>query len=326
MAPPESDLADSVHSALPASAVRSPAHDPAARLSRSRHLNHHLRTQLEQAKIALAARRSAHAAVQPSQSPEQKRVHRREQALSTRLDQRAVQVEHARHRRALSHAVVRALDHSLLVSAHLLEQPSSLRALLAERDTLALALLSLRKEVGSLSSERLKLRKRLLALNRDNAALASSLRALDRPASDLIKQLPAPVQAHYSRLQDDLVTTASRLAIIANVFQLLVTESGVPFFDPASFPAFASSSSSSLAELLRSEEDGHEEEALGRMGRKRLLGLLLEAGDSTAGGGGGRRWEDGQELPRNLRGVMEAWRAERRRGIEGEGQGGEAGE
>ncbi|GAA5975530.1 hypothetical protein JCM21900_006897 [Sporobolomyces salmonicolor] len=309
MAPPESDLADSVQSALPASAVLSPAHGPAARLSRARHLHHHLRTQLEHANIVLAARRSAHAAVQPSPSPEH-RVHRRDQARSSTTPSSSRRTCSSSPRLPRCRTAMR----------------DSLQALLAERDTLALALLSLRKEVGSLSSERLKLRKRLLALNHDNAALASSLRALDRPASDLIEQLPSPVQAHYSRLQDDLVTTASRLAIIANVFQLLVAESGVPFSDPASFPAFASSSSSSLAELLQYEEDEQEEEALGRMGRKRLLGLLLEAGDSTAGGGGGRRWEDGQDLPRNLRGIMEAWRVKRRRGIEGEGQGGEAGE
>ncbi|GAA5890031.1 hypothetical protein JCM5296_004749 [Sporobolomyces johnsonii] len=312
-----------------------PAHHPAARLSRSRHLNHLLHSQLQHANIALTARRNLNNARQQSHSPEGS------DPRQLSLDHLEVQLEQARGRTEISHAAVRALDHSLLVSSHLLEPSPSLRdrhaslqALLTERDTLALALLSLRNDVASLSSERLKLRKRLLALNRHNAALTSSLGALNRPASDLIEQLPAPVQAHYSRLQDDLLTTSTRVSIVSNVLQRLVAESGVPFFDPASLPASAAAASSSaLAELLWVDEEAHEEDEeeegeRGRMGSRRLLGLMLEAGDEAAalrgdGERGGRRWEDGQELPRNLREAMEAWRAERRRGREGEEGGGE---
>ncbi|GAA5877095.1 hypothetical protein JCM1840_005309 [Sporobolomyces johnsonii] len=338
----------SEQSAHPDSPLLSPAHDPAARLSRSRHLNLLLHSQLKQANIALTARRNLNNAHQPSHSPEGS------DPRQLSLDQLELQLEHARGRTEISHAAVKALDHSLLVSSHLLEPSPSLRdrhaslqALLTERDSLSLALLSLRNEVASLSSERLKLRKRLLALNRHNAALTSSLGALNRPASDLIEQLPAPVQAHYSRLQDDLLTTSTLVSIVSNVLQRLVAESGVRFFDPvSSLPlpasaaaAFSASDSDARDELLRSdeEEEAHGEEEKeedegrgGRRGWRRLLGLMLEAGEEAAALGGdgdgergGRRWEDGQELPRNLREVMEAWRSERRCRIEGEEEGGE---
>ncbi|GAA6043013.1 hypothetical protein JCM8097_003888 [Rhodosporidiobolus ruineniae] len=317
----------SLAATAPAASPNSPS---SARLHTALDLHAQLHARLEHSSIALFTRQRAGQLArdkegerelreQETSDQRRKRDHNRAQ----RIQQLRIQVDELRARKAVRDRAVEALDRSHLVTEHMVaysttDEPTKAeaetQALLTRRDSLAVQLLRLQNANAATASERSKLRKALMVRNRENAGLTQELRAIREPAEELVARLPKEVQEHYAGLQDSLLTTLSRLSVIRNVFQRLVAESGVAFFSPSALPS--SSSSTAVEELLNEEEA---EDA--PLDAHRLLRLMLEAADSPLydslssggggrGGGGAEGLEEGQELPEELRGVMERWRME----------------
>ncbi|GAA6019714.1 hypothetical protein JCM10207_009239 [Rhodosporidiobolus poonsookiae] len=307
------------------------------RLSAALTLQRQLLERLEQAQVDLKARRRVRAL--RAERKEGKRPtssERREK--QDRVDELNELVERQRNRKVLRTRAVEALDSSRLVTAHLHAQSSSaaptqrqaaLQAVLAERDTLTLRLLRLQTANYDAHVARLEKRKRRLALHRQNCAMTAELTAIRQPPEELVKTLPQEVQDHYEEVRHDLQVSLSRVAVISQVFQLLVVESGVQWFDPASFPRPASNDEEDpLVALLRSvtllgasasvtagaeesAEDANADPEDGEsMSPARLLRLLLLAGEPTAlaAPGDDAGLEKGQAMPPAAEGVMRAWR------------------
>ncbi|GAA5890551.1 hypothetical protein JCM6882_002959 [Rhodosporidiobolus microsporus] len=303
-----------------------------SRLTRALALQQQLRDRLEQSSIELAARRRADELVRERKEGRENSRERRVRFVE-RVQRLKAQVQEERGKRVVRERVADAMDRSQLVTAHLFaesapQEPTKrqvhLQSLLTTRDSLALQLLQAQNAFLALSSERSQLRKKLLVLNRKNAALVAELRSVHQPPEELIERLPTEVREYYNGLQSDSLLIHSRLSIIRNVFQRLVADSGVPVF-PASSPLFRTSPSSNsdpspdFAALLAAPDGGEEEEEP-PMTDERLLQFLLLAGDGAfslsfvngerEGGEDGVGEEQGQRLPKELRGVMERWRRE----------------
>ncbi|GAA5970248.1 hypothetical protein JCM11641_001636 [Rhodosporidiobolus odoratus] len=294
-----------------------------SRLSAALDLQAQLRQRLQDAKVELQTRRNLVLLQQARErdaregrreTSEQRQAHAA--GILKQVTATGEQVELVKDQRATRERVVEAMDRSHLVSTHLFaqsgagaedssERRATLQAILARRDSLALELLQLQNSLRSLNTERLALRKKLLALTRQNANSTAELRTLRQPPEELIERLPHEVAEYYQNLQDETLTTLSRLSIVRNVFQRLVVESGVPFPVPSS-----DSTPSALLAASNAAADGDPDASLTD---ERLLSLLLACGDSALTEDDAlapEGMEEGQKLPKELRGVMEKWRRE----------------
>lgn len=132
-------------------------------------------------------------------------------------------------------------------------------------------------------------------------------------------------------MQQDTSILTARLAILRNVFQLLVHESGVPLSLPPS-------TAIAVADLLRpprtgeAEEEEEEGEGAEGMTPEKLVRLMLLAGDGSMDeaevppparvpgedGPGGEDWK--AMLPDDVRRELEEWKREKERGRGGAGK------
>ncbi|GAA5851820.1 hypothetical protein JCM8547_000067 [Rhodosporidiobolus lusitaniae] len=300
-----------------------------SRLETTLSLQHQLQARLQQSSIALRtlrkqrelARDKVAAGVETSDEKRLRRERQRGRILHVREE-----IEREKERRSTRSRAVEALDRSHLIDQHLHAQSSDkppserqteTQTLISRRDALSLDLLQLQTSLASLKSQRTQLRKKLLILNRENAAYTAELREARQPPEELVRELPAEVRKHYDGLLDTLTLLTARLSIIRNVFQRLVVESGVPYFLPSSSSSLPSPLTlSSLLAPPRSPSPS--DTSPSPMTDQQLLRLLLLSSDSAldaddwqGGGGGGVGTEEGQRLPKELRGAMEEWREAR---------------
>ncbi|KAL8287350.1 hypothetical protein RQP46_003802 [Phenoliferia psychrophenolica] len=207
------------------------------------------------------ARRKAVRAPTPNESAAAKAE--REARLRERVDQLRVEVEQAKEKVGTRRKAVEALNgawtvEEVLRSAVDDEGLEKRRLQLERKDELALQLLTLRSKNEKAAAERARLRKRMFGLTRENASLTDELRQAKSIEGTIIEQMPKDVHRKYIKLVQDTTSLISRHAIIRNVFQLVVVESGVSFYTTRPEGPDDGMSTAKLQRLMLEAGDGRE--------------------------------------------------------------------
>ncbi|KAM0751076.1 hypothetical protein T439DRAFT_325234 [Meredithblackwellia eburnea MCA 4105] len=221
----------------------------------------HLQASLDQAHLVQSARRQTKPSISLAGVNEEEKE-RMTRELEAKVDGLKQQVSWASRSGAIKDRAVEALNLAFMLKEEIESvgkvdsetRESSVTKLkedLKKRDDLALQVLALRTKNEKVASERVKLRKQSMALIRSNVALTNELRQMQSRDDSIVESMNPNQRRQYQKAKHETTALTSRHAIIRNVFQLVVAESGVPWYAPLDGTEDAGGEGMSTAKLRR---------------------------------------------------------------------------
>ncbi|KAK4703747.1 hypothetical protein P7C70_g2472, partial [Phenoliferia sp. Uapishka_3] len=181
--------------------------------------------------------------------------------LEVRVQRVREQVAQAREKEARRQRLGEGLNGALVVQEVLQSSEGEKwrsKELLLKKDDMALELMGVRKDNERMGKEKAIIRKRMLALTRKNTKLTKELRETEEVTGVIISQASDALQKRYNRHLLEELSLLSRHTIIRTVLQLIVVESGVPWYTTEREKGGDGMTTAKLLRLMREAGDGKE--------------------------------------------------------------------